>query len=107
MSPVANRVKILKCASFEEAESKVNDFLAFDQNITELVQIDYRLEFSVVIIDYVINNNNDIDNDDVVEGKKIIMKSVDDNNNLVGDLSYVYSGPLITWWKLCFPFSRF
>lgn len=100
MSPVSNRVKILKCGSFEEAESKVNDFLAFDQNITELIQIDYRLEFSVVIIDYVINNNVNVHVDD----------DEDNNNNKKigwGDYNYSYSGPLTYWWKLCFPFQRY
>ena len=87
--PVSNRIKIIKCSSFEEAENKVNDFLAFDQNITQLVQIDYRLEFNVVIIDYVINGEED---------------DYGDNKMSLGDLSYEYSSPLISWWKLCFPF---
>ena len=82
--PVSNRIKILKCNSFEEAESKVNDFLAFDQNITQLVQIDYRLEFNVVIIDYVINGEEDKYDEDSSYGNT----------------------PLIWWWELCFPFRR-
>lgn len=93
--PVSNRIKIIKCASFEEAENKVNDFLAFDENITQLVQIDYRLEFNVVIIDYVINGEDDDHGGDH-----------DSNNKMsLGDLSYGYNtSPLISWWKLCFPF---
>lgn len=91
--PVQNRIKILKCSSFEEVENKVNDFLAFDEHIGQLVGIDYRLEFNVVIIEYnvVMNGNNN--------NNKIIMGW--------GDYSYNSSGnnsPLTKWWKLYFPF---
>ncbi len=69
--PVFNRIKIIKCCNFDEAETKVNDFLAFDKDIAGLVHIDYRLEYNVVIIEYYTfsphqqyyNNNNNNNNE--------------------------------------------
>ena len=56
---VRARIKILKCSDFQDAEDKVNDFLAFNKEIQQLVNIDYRLEYNVVILEYNagINNN--------------------------------------------------
>ena len=80
--PVSHRIKILKCCSFEEAEQKVNDFLAFDENIGHLVGIDYRLEFNIVIIEYIVRMNNNNNN----------IKNNNNNNNL-----FTY------WWEFYFP----
>lgn len=91
--PVSNRIKILKCCSFEEVEEKVNDFLAFNEHIAQLVGIDYRLEFNVVIIEYyIMNGDNDNDNNR-------------DNKMMVGsaDYSYAYT-PFTEWLKLYLPF---
>lgn len=85
---VRNRIKILNCRNFEEVENKVNDFLAFDENIAALAGIDYRLEYNVVIIEYyVIDHQND--HDDKMD---------------LGHSSYGYSSPFTNWMKLCFPF---
>jgi hypothetical protein len=88
--PVSNRIKILKCCSFEEVENKVNDFLAFDEHIEQLVGIDYRLEFNVVIIEYYVMSDRNDKNDN-----KMMMGS--------GDYSYMYNSPFTGWLKLYFP----
>jgi hypothetical protein len=93
--PVSNRIKILKVNSLEEVESKVNDFLAFDEYIAQLVHIDYMLESNFVIIEYYIvmndRDNNKVDNKMMNVGS--------------GDYSYAYYSPFTSWLKLCFPFS--
>lgn len=74
--PVKARIKILECKNFKEVENKVNDFLASDKDIAQLVGIDYRLEYSIVIVEYYVscdcngngeengeNNNKKLDND--------------------------------------------
>ena len=102
--PVSNRIKILKCKSFEEAENKVNDFLAFDENITQLVQIDYRLEFNVVIIDYVINGEDKDDEDPSMairhlsgSGTLFSFSSVLDDDGVVSSFLIRFPSSLINW----------
>jgi hypothetical protein len=95
--PVSNRIKILKVNSLEEVESKVNDFLAFDEYIAQLVHIDYMLESNFVIIEYYVMMNQDRDNNNN-NNNKMVMGS--------GDYSYAYTtNPFTSWLKLCFPFS--
>jgi hypothetical protein len=84
--PVQNRIKIIKCDSYEDVENKVNDFLAFDKDIAHLIHIDYRLEFNFVIIEYYVVIEND--REEYNNNKK---SSLDD---------LMFSG----WWKLYFPF---
>ena len=57
---VRARIKILKCTDFQDAEDKVNDFLAFNKEIQQLVNIDYRLEYNVVILEYNAGVNNNM-----------------------------------------------
>jgi hypothetical protein len=95
--PVSNRIKILKVNSFEEAENKVNDFLAFDKDIAYLNHIDYRLEFNFVIIEYYV----------MIEEQE--NKNNNNNNNRplsVMDISYAYT-PFNEWLKLYFPFCYY
>jgi alpha-D-ribose 1-methylphosphonate 5-phosphate C-P lyase len=97
---VYNRIKILKVNSLEEVETKVNDFLAFDEHIAQLVHIDYMLESNFVIIEYyVMNNSSSVDKDNNNNNNN-------NNNKMVigsGDYSYAYT-PFTSWLKLCFPF---
>lgn len=101
--PVSSRIKILECKSIEEVENKVNDFLAFDENIYQLIGIDYRLEFNIVIIEY-----NVMDDETNNRIRMMVKEELDDYSALS---SYSYdssnSNPFITLWlKLCFPFYR-
>lgn len=50
--PSRARIKILECKSFEEVERKVNDFLAFSEDIEHVTRIVYQLEYNVVIVEY-------------------------------------------------------
>lgn len=94
--PVSNRIKIIQVSSLEEVESKVNDFLAFDEHIAQLVHIDYRLESNFVIIEYYVM----MDRQDI--------KNNNDNKMMIGsgDYSYMYSSPFTAWLRLCFPFHQ-
>jgi hypothetical protein len=85
--PVQSRIKIIQVSSLEEVESKVNDFLAFDEHIQQLVHIDYRLESNFVIIEYYVMNPDRRDNNN----KK---------SSSLDDLMFING-----WWKLYFPFS--
>jgi hypothetical protein len=91
---VYNRIKILKVNSLEEVETKLNDFLAFNEHIAQLVHIDYMLESNFVIIEYYIMHDQ---NDNKVDNKMMNVGS--------GDYSYAYYSPFTSWLKLCFPFS--
>jgi hypothetical protein len=89
--PVSNRIKIIKCDSYEDVENKVNDFLAFDKDIAHLIHIDYRLEFNFVIIEYYVmiedNNNN---------------REQNNKKSSLDDLMFING-----WWKLYFPFCYY
>jgi hypothetical protein len=97
--PVSNRIKILKVNSLEEVETKVNDFLAFNEYIAQLVHIDYMLESNFVIIEYyVMHDQNDNNRDN--NNNKMVMSMGS------GDYSYAYTtNPFTSWLKLCFPLS--
>lgn len=125
--PVSSRIKIIKCDSIQEVEDKVNDFLAFDKNIVQLVNIEYRLEFNFVIIEYYIMD--DILKKQVKEQKELEQKYDTDirelkelsrninnnshnnnnsqqpltNNNIVPAATIVVD-PFTLMWRLCFPF---
>ena len=96
--PVQTRIKILEVNNFEEVENKVNDFLAFDENIAQLIGIDYRLEYKIVIIQYYAIARYDND------GSRIVNRS-EDRQQGWGDYNYGCSGPLTWWLRFCFPFS--
>jgi hypothetical protein len=85
--PVSNRIKIIKCDSYEDVENKVNDFLAFDKDIIHLIHIDYRLEFNFVIIEYYVVSERDNNND----------------SRLEMSYSNIFNDP---WMKLWNPFLR-
>ena len=81
---VRNRIKILEVQDYEEVEKKVNHFLSTDNDIAQLVNIDYKLEYKMVIIEYWVfdagNNNN--------------------NNNLKIDYNYTnIANPFDSWMK--------
>ena len=103
--PVSNRIKILECKSITEVENKVNDFLAFDEDIVQLVAIDYRLEFNIVIIEYVVLDD-ETNNKIRMIIKDEIKDGLDDYSSVSSLYDYNYSGnPFVTsWLKLCFPF---
>jgi hypothetical protein len=90
--PVSNRIKIIKVNSLEEVEIKVNDFLAFNEHIAQLVHIDYMLESNFVIIEYYVMHDQNGNRDN-----KMVMGS--------GDYNYMYTSPFNVWLRLCFPFS--
>lgn len=89
--PVQSRIKIIQVNNLEEVETKVNEFLAFDNNIAHLVNIDYRLESNFVIIEYF-----------VMPPQQQQQKEESDNKMGWGDNIYSVS-PLMVWWDLCFP----
>ena len=89
---VKNRIKILEVQDYEEVEKKVNDFLSTDNDIAQLVNIDYKLEYKMVIIEYWVfddsNNNN--------------------NNNLKIDYNYTnITNPFDSWMKYCYSLLLF
>lgn len=90
---VRNRIKILECKSYQEVENKVNDFLAFNEDIAQLIAIDYRLEYNIVIIEYYVfaadgdNNNKNFNNE--------MFSSIYD----LGVMSY--TDTIKCWMKLC------
>lgn len=104
--PVSSRVKILECRGFQEVEDKVNHFLECDKNIAQLVNIDYRLEFNIVIVEYniieptlleLIKKKLDEPPTEVLQQQIQQQQQQSNNSN---------SNPFIDWWKLCFlPFS--
>jgi|SRR5215210_8634292 len=89
---VRNRIKILEVQDYEEVEKKVNEFLSTDNDIAQLVNIDYKLEYKMVIIEYwVFDNGNNNDNNT--------------NNNLkIVDYSYTnFTNLFDNWWmKYCY-----
>jgi hypothetical protein len=86
--PVQSRIKIIQVNNLEEVETKVNDFLAFDNNIAHLVNIDYRLESNFVIIEY------------------FVMPQQQQKEETEDNILFCNSSPLTYWWDLCFPFQR-
>jgi hypothetical protein len=66
--PVNNRIKILKCSSLDDAENQVNDFLAFDEKIAQLLRIEFQLEYNIVIIEYSLFNDINGDDDELSTG---------------------------------------
>jgi hypothetical protein len=92
--PVHNRIKIIPVSSLEEVENKVNDFLAFDEHIAELVHIDYRLESNFVIIEYYVVNGGEEERDNR------------DSNNKLGWGDYSYDCTFMNpWLKLWPPYT--
>ena len=89
--PVPSRIKIIQVNNLDEVEKKVNEFLAFDDNIVHLVNIDYRLESNFVIIEYFV----------MPPSQQQQQKEEKDDNILLCS-----SNPLIWWWELCFPILR-
>jgi hypothetical protein len=90
---VRNRIRILEVDNYQDVENKVNDFLTNDPDVAQLVEIDYRLEYKIVIIEYYTFSGDDNGDDD-------------DNNNQLStmDISYVYT-PYSNWMKLWNPYT--
>lgn len=80
--PVPSRIKIIQVNNLEEVETKVNEFLAFDNNIAHLVNIDYRLESNFVIIEYFVMMQREKEQEEKRD----------------------YNSPITYWWEFCFPF---
>jgi hypothetical protein len=90
--PVSNRIKIIQVNSLEEVENKVNDFLAFDEHIAQLVNINYVLESNFVIVEYYVMSDDNNNNNNKNRDNKIVMGS--------GDYSYYAYTPMNPWFKL-------
>lgn len=96
---VRNRIKILECKSFEEVENKVNDFLAFDEDIEHVSRIEYKLEYNVVIVEYYVFGQEEKRGER--KGKEIILTEEyysDDLPNTIIVNPFVYY-----WYKFFFP----
>lgn len=88
--PVPNRIKIIQVSNFEDAENKINDFLAFNKDIVQLLGIEYKLEYNFVILDYIVADPHHHEH----------------TNNEKEESSYGCT-PITWWWKLCLPSSYY
>lgn len=93
---VRARVKIIEVKSFEEVEKKVNDFLAFSEDIEHVARIVYQLEYNVVIVEYYVFAKER-------EGEReIILTEYDDDDYDVPIT--ISTNPYLNWWlRFFFP----
>lgn len=83
---VRNRIKVITCKDFEEAETKVNDFLANDPDVEQLIGLQFMPEFNRVLIEYI--KCPDCSNN---------CENRDNNGEIVLEYSYATNPYLVNW----------
>lgn len=98
--PSRARIKILECKSFEEVEKKVNDFLAFNEDIEHVSRIEYKLEYNVVIVEYYVFGQEERGerkgNEEIILTAAEEYYSDDFPNTIIVN-------PFVYWYKFFFP----